>query len=162
MKMVRTLTDCAEFVIGRLLPLLCSAMLGAMVVFIAYTVAMRTIFLNPPFWGDTLATFANVWMVFLGAIIAVRERSNISMEALYRKLPDIYTHFLRRLWLVGFMALGALLFVFGLEAARRIPGFYWELGNLPKSYPLMILPVSGIGIGVAAIIAFMRYQRDDA
>ena len=111
MDFLKRIADLADFVILRALPVICGFMLVLMVVFIAYTVVMRTVFLNPPFWGDTLALFANVWMVFLGLIIAVRERSNIAMEALYQMIPARYGRLFRKLWALvfaGFVGKGGL------------------------------------------------------
>jgi len=156
MPVLKRISDGADFIILRILPVICGAMLVLMVAFIAYTVIMRTVFLNPPFWGDTLAMFANVWMVFLGLIIAVRERSNIAMEALYQLIPAHYGRWFRKLWAVAFAGFGLLLLTKGYESASRILGSYWELGNLPKSYPLMILPITGVGILVASILSLFR------
>ncbi|MCE8516861.1 TRAP transporter small permease [Ruegeria pomeroyi] len=156
MDFLKRIADLADFVILRALPVICGFMLVLMVVFIAYTVVMRTVFLNPPFWGDTLALFANVWMVFLGLIIAVRERSNIAMEALYQMIPARYGRLFRKLWALVFAGFGLLLLIKGHEAASRILGSYWELGNLPKSYPMMILPITGAGILVASLLSFVR------
>lgn len=159
MRALKGIADIADFTILRVLPVICSTMLVLMVCFIAYTVVMRTVFLNPPFWGDTLALFANVWMVFLGLIIAVRERSNIAMEALYQLIPEQYGRLLRRVWALGFAAIGLLLLVKGHEAASRILGAYWELGNMPKSYPLMILPLTGAGILIASVLTLFRPHK---
>lgn len=156
MGVLRRISDGTDFIILRVLPVICGAMLVLMVAFIAYTVVMRTVFLNPPFWGDTLAMFANVWMVFLGLIIAVRERSNIAMEALYQLIPAHYGRWFRMLWAVAFACFGLLMLIKGYEAASRILGSYWELGNLPKSYPLMILPIAGAGILVASILSLFH------
>lgn len=152
----KRIADIADILILRVLPVICGAMLVLMVVFIAYTVVMRTVFLDPPFWGDTLALFANVWMVFLGLIIAVRERSNIAMEALYQMIPAQYGRWFRKLWAVAFAGFGLLLLTEGYEASSRILGSYWELGNLPKSYPMSILPIAGAGILVAAVLSLVR------
>lgn len=162
MTVLKRISDLADFTILRILPVVCSTMLVLMVGFIAYTVVMRTVFLNPPFWGDTLALFANVWMVFLGLIIAVRERSNIAMEALYQLIPEQYGRLLRRIWAIAFAGVGLLLLVKGYEAASRILGAYWELGNMPKSYPLMILPITGAGILIASMLALFRPHKSVA
>lgn len=161
MAFLRRIANFADFTILRVLPVICCTMLVLMVIFIAYTVVMRTVFLNPPFWGDTLALFANVWMVFLGLIIAVRERSNIAMEALYQLIPVGYGRWFRKLWAVAFAAFGLLLLIKGYEAASRILGSYWELGNLPKSYPMMILPITGAGILVASLLSLVRPLDDN-
>ncbi len=138
----------------------CALLLAAMVGFTLYTVVMRTVFLSPPFWGDTLTLFANIWMVMLAFAGAIYSRRTIAMEAFYVLLPRRLVTGLRLLWTLLYAALGVLLAVWGYEAATRIPGAFWELGNLPKSYPMMILPISGILVFVAALMALAVELRE--
>ncbi|MEZ5658400.1 MAG: TRAP transporter small permease [Burkholderiaceae bacterium] len=143
----------------RLLPIICATMLALMVVFVGYTVVMRTVFLSPPFWGDTLTTFANVWMVMLGFALAVRERSNIAMEAIHQFVSARTRRLLWQVWTALFGVVGLLMLWPGGQAASRILGSYWELGNLPKSYPMMILPIAGALVIVAAVLALIESAR---
>ena len=57
--------------------------------------------------------------------------------------------------------------VYGYQAASRILGAFWELGNLPKSYPMMILPIAGVLIFLSAVLNIAeslgaRARLDDA
>ena len=115
-----------------------------MVCFTVYTVVMRGVFNDPPFWGDTLTLFANIWFVLLAFPLSVRERSSIAMQVIHRFLPGRVVRILDLIWNLLFAAAGMLLLVYGYQVASRIPGAYWELGNLPKSVPMMILPVTGL------------------
>ena len=45
------------------------------------------------------------------------------------------------------------------QVASRILGSYWELGNMPKSYPMMILPISGGLVLVASALALADHGR---
>jgi TRAP-type C4-dicarboxylate transport system permease small subunit len=153
MRILQILSSAADFVLQRIIPKLCAAMLGLMVCFILYTVVMRSVFLAPPFWGDTLALFANIWMVMLAFAFAVRKRSNIAMEAVYAFLPARVTRFFTQLWTAVFGAIGLVMLIQGYKVSSQILGSYWELGNMPKSYPMMILPITGFLVIVAAIIA---------
>lgn len=153
---IKIFTSIFDFILERLVPAICAIMLALMVCFIVYTVVIRSLSFNPPFWADTLTLFANVWMVMLAFALAVRKQSNIAMEALYVMLPVSVTRFLSRLWTILFGAVGILLLGPGYEVASRIMGSYWELGSLPKSYPMMILPVTGILVLIAAMIALVE------
>jgi TRAP-type C4-dicarboxylate transport system permease small subunit len=140
----------------------CSVLLLLMVVFTCYTVVMRTVFQDPPFWGDTMALFANVWLVMLAFALSIRERSSISMQMLYNYLPEGTVAALELLWTVLFIAVGAFMAIYGYQVASRIPGTYWELDNLPKSVPMIILPVSGVLVGLAALFVLIEDLRDPA
>lgn len=141
----------------RTLAASCAAMLVLMVCFTCYTVVMRGVFDDPPFWGDTLTLFANVWLVLLAFPLSVRERSSIAMQAIHRLLPRRAVAILDLIWNTLFAAAGLMLLVYGYQVTTRIPGAYWELGNLPKSVPTMILPITGL---LTIIAAYMVLRED--
>lgn len=140
-----------------LIEMLCSALLVLMVIFTAYTVIMRYVFNNPPFWGDTLTMFCNIWFVLLGYAASVRKRDYIAMQGFYAVIPHIAGFLLNLLWDVITMGFGAFLVWYGLDAAMRVPGQFWELGGLPKKIPLMIMPLSG---GLFALAALFNVSSD--
>ena len=45
-------------------------LLVLMVSFTIYTVVMRYVFRNPPFWGDTVSLFCNIWLVLIAYALA--------------------------------------------------------------------------------------------
>jgi len=149
----------ADLALHRALAGVCGLMLVLMVAFTGYTVVMRGVFDDPPFWGDTLTLFANIWFVMLAFPITIRERSSIAMTAIYRFLPGRAVRILTMFWDLLFLLIGLLLLVYGYQVASRIPGAYWELDNLPKSVPLMILPITGL---LAAIAALLVLREDFA
>lgn len=155
-----TLIRFIDRVLSRTLEAICSLLLVSMVGFIIYTVVLRTVFLAPPFWGDTLTLFANTWLVMLAFVLAVRTRGNIAMTTAHAFLPTSVTRFLEGLWIALFGALGLLLLVKGWEVVGRIPGSYWELGNLPKAYPMTILPIAGVLVMAASAMAMIDHFRD--
>jgi TRAP-type C4-dicarboxylate transport system permease small subunit len=159
MGVLRVFSVIGDVLLRRVLPALCATMLALMVLFVAYTVVMRTVFLAPPFWGDTLTMFANIWMVMLGFALAVRERSNIAMEAVHQFISPRARRLLWQLWTGLFGLVGVLMLWPGYQAASRILGAYWELGNLPKSVPMMILPIAGFLVVLAAVLAIIEAIR---
>ena len=140
-----------DFLLGRVITRACVAMLAAMVTFTLYTVFMRTVMNDPPFWGDTLTLIANIWLVMLSFALSVRSRESIAMQMIYDYVPARVAGALETLWNLLFVALGLMMIVYGYMVAARIPGAYWELGNAPKSWLMMILPVSGVLVVLAAL-----------
>lgn len=145
-----------DLLLRRLLTTFCSLMLVMMVALACYVVVMRTAFLEPPFWGDTIITFANVWFVMLAFALSIRERASISMQVIYNWLPRTLVRVLDVLWTVLLGAVGMMLLVNGYLAARDVPGSYWELGNLPKSVPMMVLPISGALVLLACVVVLIE------
>lgn len=145
-----------DVLLRRALTVFCSLMLVLMVALAVYVVVMRTVFAEPPFWGDTVTMFANVWFVMLAFALSIRERGTISMQVAYNYMPGRLVRVIDSLWTVLLGAVGALLVVNGYLAARDVPGAFWELGNLPKSVPMMILPVSGLLVLLASTVVLIE------
>lgn len=118
-------------------------LLVLMVAFTVYTVVMRYIFKDPPFWGDTVSLFCNIWLVLIAYALAVRDREDIASEAIYAFLPARAASGLRLAWQTMTFAFGIYLIWFGMDAALNVPGQFWELGGLPKKVPMMALPLCG-------------------
>lgn len=140
-----------DFLLGKAITGTCVALLAAMVAFTLYTVFMRSVMNDPPFWGDTLTLVANVWLVMLAFALSVRERESIAMQMIYDYVPARAAGVLETLWNLLFVAVGLMIVVYGYEVAERIPGTYWELGNAPKRWLVMILPVSGALVAAAGL-----------
>jgi len=142
------------------------SLLVLMVVFTIYTVVMRYVFNDPPFWGDTVALFCNIWLVLLAYALAVRERQDIASEGIYELLAPRVVLVLRFLWQAMTFVFGALLFWFGLNAAMSVPGQFWELGGLPKRAPMMVLPLCGILVALMSAFTLAEdiwgWHVDDA
>ena len=129
---------------------LCGVLLLLMVVFTVYTVVMRYVFQDPPFWGDTLSVFCNIWITMLGYSLAVRDREDIALRAFYKLIPPRAGFMLDMVWTAMVFAFGLYLVWFGGSAAANVPGVFWELGGLKKMFPMMVLPVAGALVAMAA------------
>jgi TRAP-type C4-dicarboxylate transport system permease small subunit len=146
-----------DLLLGKVITWLCGALVALTVGFTLYTVFMRNVMNHPPFWGDTLTLVANVWMVMLAFALSIRERESLAMQMIYDYVPARVAGLLETLWNLLFVAVGLMMIVNGYQAADRVPGTYWELGNLQKSWLLMILPASG----VLVVLAAMRVLAED-
>jgi TRAP-type C4-dicarboxylate transport system permease small subunit len=138
--------------IRKLIMALSCVLLLLMVAFTGYTIIMRYVFDNAPFWGDTVSVFCNIWLVMLAHAITVRERSEIAMQGIYRHIPARAVMLLDLSWSVMTLAVGLLLIWFGYAAANGLNSEYWELGGLSKRYPMMILPLAGCLITLASLV----------
>lgn len=135
----------------KVLEQVCGLLLALILLFILYTVVMRYYFLNPPMWGDTLSTFSYVWLVLIALPLTVRDSSHIAMNFVITRLPLRYVFLTTLLWNLVIVFIGLVIVVYGFHVAWTNPGKFWQLGYLPKTYILMILPVSGALVVLAAI-----------
>jgi TRAP-type C4-dicarboxylate transport system permease small subunit len=130
--------------VADLIRFVCVALLVLMTGFVVYTIIMRYVFHNPPFWGDTLAIFANIWLVLMAFALAVYDRDHIAMQGMYDRLSPRIAMFLRLVWDFVILAMGLFMLVYGMVLFDNIRGSYHELAGLQKKWPVMILPLFGL------------------
>ena len=172
-----------EFVIAadrwvrKLLSGFCMLMLLLMVSFTVYTVIMRYVFENPPVWGDLLTVLSNIWLVFIALVITVREKNQIALNLIYSRLPTPAGFAVQQFWTGVICLLGVVICVYGWEVVSKMGGKYWEMWHfawedgglvfkpnyMPKKYAVMILPIVGVLISLAALVAVIedtvRFRR---
>lgn len=141
-----------------------------MVVFTVYTVIMRYVFENPPVWGDLLTVLSNIWLVFIALVITVREKEHIALNLIYSRLPDSFAFAVQQLWTGVIFLLGIVICIYGWEVVSKMGGKYWEMWHfawedgwfvfkpnyMPKKYAVMILPITGALVSLAALVAIIE------
>lgn len=153
--------------VRRFLSGFCILLLLMMVVFTVYTVIMRYVFSNPPVWGDLLTVLSNIWLVFIALIITVREKDHIALNLIYSRLPTAAGFAVQQFWTGVICLLGVVICIHGWEVVSKMSGKYWEMWHfaweggefvfkpnyMPKKYAMIILPIMGSLISVAALVA---------
>ena len=147
----RAATKLAKFVQA-----FCGVLLLLMVAFTVYTVVMRYVFHDPPFWGDTVSVFCNIWVTMLGYSLAVRDREEIALRGFYKYLPPKGAFLLDTFWSVVVFAFGLYLVWFGAIAAWNVPSMFWELGGLKKMWPMLVLPIAGVLVTLSAAMLILE------
>ncbi len=147
---MKSLLHTIDHGLERLSDHLTSLLLLTIAVVVLYSVLMRYVFLQPPFWTDVISMFANMGMILIGLSITVRSRELIAMQALYESISPRFALILDAFWNFVILIFSMIYTWFGLEAALNIPGFYWELGGLEQKYPAMIMPISGVLLIIAS------------
>ena len=161
----------------KFLTAFCMLMLFLMVAFTVYTVIMRYVFENPPVWGDLLTVLSNIWLVFIALVLTVREKDHIALNLIYTRLPTSFAYAVQQLWTTVVLLLGIVICYYGWEVVTKMGGKYWEMWHfaweegsfvfkpnyMPKKYAVMILPISGAMISIAALLAIIedafRFKR---
>jgi TRAP-type C4-dicarboxylate transport system permease small subunit len=155
-RMATTWIERVNAVLSKAIRLICGVLLVLMVVFTVYTVVMRYVFQDPPFWGDTLSVFCNIWVTMLGYSLAVRDREDIALRGFYKFIPPLAGFLLDMLWSAMVFFFGLYLVWFGWDAARNVPGMFLELGGLKKMYPMLVMPIAGALVAMAASMLILE------
>ena len=141
-------------------------MLLMMIMFTVYTVIMRYVFENPPVWGDLLTVLSNIWLVFIALVITVREKNQIALNLIYSRLPTTVGFTVQQFWTGIICLLGMVICIYGWEVVSKMSGKYWEMWHfaweegkfvfkpnyMPKKYAVMILPIMGAMVSLAALV----------
>lgn len=72
---------------GRIVELLMALALAIMVVLTFGNVVLRYVFNTGIDWAEELSRLMFVWLIFLGSILALRQRAHLGMEILQAALP---------------------------------------------------------------------------
>ncbi len=128
----------------RLLRWLMAATVAILIVPVSLQVISRYTALIPAWiWTEELSRFLFIWMIMLGAMIAVREGTHFVVDVLPKLPPtaDAMLTVMANLFVLVF----ALVFVWwGIEFVR----FGWdqtsELAELPMTYIFLAWPVAGL------------------
>jgi TRAP-type C4-dicarboxylate transport system permease small subunit len=151
--------------VRKFLTAFCAVALFLMVAFTVYTVFMRYVFEDPPVWGDLMTLFSNIWLVFIALALTVREKEHIALNLLYSRLPLGWGFAVQQLWTGIICLLGLVIAIYGWEVAWTNPGKYWEMGYLPKKFPMLILPLTGGLVFLGALVAIIEdvvlYRRGE-
>ena len=143
----------------KLLNRLMVACVAILIVPVTLQVLSRFTDFVPSFiWTEELSRFMFIWMVMLGAMIGVRERSHFDVDV----WPDLAPRAAARLRIVSnlFVLLFAVVFmVWGYQFVR----FGWkqesELAELPMPFIFLAWPIAGVTWALFLAEAFVADIR---
>ena len=128
----------------RLLQIILTVLIAVLIVPVAIQIASRYSTMIPRYiWTEELARFCFVWIIMIGAIIAVRDRTHFDVDLLPRsQSPRV--NFLAQLVVHGAIMIFALSFLwwgidfFNLGARQRS-----EIFGLPMHWIYVAWPLAG-------------------
>ena len=141
-------------VLRRGVDLVLILLLAAMVAIVFAQVVARYVF-NHSFPGaDEAATFAQIWMVLLGAGYAMRQRLHVAIELVIERLPERLARLL--LVPVAGLCLWFLWVVFqGGMQLMQVGGWQTSPGlQLPMDIPYAMIPVGAAYFALETALAF--------
>lgn len=123
--------------------------LASMAILVFGNVVLRYLFNSGITWSEEMSRFLFVWMVFLGAIAALKENLHLGV--------DVVTNLLPRKWKKAFFVISNLLVLYVLWLV--LDGS-WKMTvlNMASKAPATGLPLSyvyGIGIVMSIAMAFI-------
>ena len=130
-----------------------ASLFGVIVFLMLTAIFFRYVLNSSLYWSDEIVRYLFVWLTFLGAAVAVRDKAHIRVEFFIEKMPAKLRFGIKKI--NDFLFLAFLLFL-------TIGGFIWVF-KLSGSYsPALSLPLNWLfyaALPTASFIAFVYAFR---
>ena len=84
-----------------------------------FQIITRFVLEQPAEWTEVIIRFSLIWMVFLGIPMAFRQGAMVSVDVLYRAVPEAFKRVLDFAVCLAALALIAVIFWWGWDYAQR-------------------------------------------
>lgn len=161
MQRVVKMIDSLNKVVGIVLAL----MLGTMSILILAQVFSRFVIDLPLTWSEELSRYLMIYVVFIGAGLAMRYNKLISVELLPESLQGTKRKVIVILSLLISIVFFVILFVQGMDILSRVTMQTSPALGLPMSIPYAAVPIGALLLGmnaVAAIFDELTSNKEDA
>lgn len=146
LKKINTFADkIAKFIV--------SLSFGMMTLLIFLQVVFRYVFKESLSWSEELATYLFIWLTFIGASIATRERTHINVEMFINSIKSVKTKkiFIILANVLSMFFLGVLT-VFGFFIANQI----LSLKQVSASMPFLLVGIVYFAVPIGSLIMFLN------
>lgn len=98
----------------------------------------------PLYWAEEAARYLFVWLVMLGCVVGVEEKTHFSIDAFYKWFPKR----LQRIVTFGGSAVSGIflffLFYEGVKLCTRDPGVVSPALGIPQYYSYLAIPIGAV------------------
>ena len=155
MKILLNVIDTISEYSGRLFAFLCIPIISVIMI----EVIGRYFFSRPLTWSHELTTFLSAYLFLMGGAIVLKERKHISVDVLYRILPERLQSFLNVLGSVFFFIYITVLLKAGINFALNSIKILEKSGspwNPPIYLVKVFIPIATLLILLAGIANLIR------
>lgn len=143
-------------VISRLLNVFLGVLVAVISILIFLNVGLRYVFNSGLVWAEELTRFLFVWLVFVGAIMALQENNHLGFTSVIKAMPEV----VKKIFFVSSNIMMLLVLVMLLIGTFQIiPIGMMNLGaatGVPMA--VMYAVVAPMSVGMTAIIAGNIYR----
>jgi TRAP-type C4-dicarboxylate transport system permease small subunit len=159
-----------SYIINKAACILSQFTVALMVITVLVSVFMRYFLKSPLAWGDELSRYCLVFMTFIGASVALREKQLAAMELIVEKVPLLARNILALVtYLLEILLLGFLFYysikLIGqgsvkaqLSPALQVP-MTWIYSSLPLGIGLMLVQTIVLTINSILNVVYNRKEE---
>jgi TRAP-type C4-dicarboxylate transport system permease small subunit len=122
-----------------------------LIIIVTVQIVARFFFNSPPLWTEEMARYCLVFLTFIGGPITVRNRSNISLDFLFSKLPDQPKRALKVLSLMCELAFYVVGMILAVNMANFSRGRFLVSMPFPRSVVYAIIAIGICGMGLRCL-----------
>ena len=125
-----------------------------------YQIVTRFVLEQPAEWSEVLIRFSLIWMVFLGIPMAFRQGAMVSVDALYRAVPDGVRRVLDLVVALAALALMCVILWWGYDyAVRGSVQTMAGLESLSMFWAYIAMPIGAVFSIIGIIANFLDPRR---
>lgn len=129
----------------RLLKVLLTVLMGVLIVPVAMQILSRYTGIIPRFiWTEEIARFCFVWIIMIGAMIAVRDGTHFDVDVLPHSFSPRIELFMRLLSLLAILAVALTFLRYGYDFAILGSRQRSEIAGLPMLSIYIAWPIAGM------------------
>lgn len=152
----------ARWVLANLLvEHLAALVLAAITTFMFGNVVLRYAFNAPIAWGDEAMQFAFIWLIFIGAVAAMKSGSHYSVTVLVDRLPSPFAAVIEIIADLAVIAICAMLTWYGIKVTML---FSFQLSpslEIPMAIVNLSLPLASFLMIVVRVVQMIERVRVD-
>ena len=125
--------------------MLAAAILAAITILVLLEVVFRYFLSSPLVWSEEVASFAFVWLIFLGGTVGVRQGDAPALRIVINQLPGRVSGVAERLGLIIASGLSFYFVWYGIDASRELMAQLTPATQIPTGYIMLVMPIAGFG-----------------
>jgi TRAP-type C4-dicarboxylate transport system permease small subunit len=150
----------AIYLLNKIISLMVAFLSAVTVVVVFSQVFFRFVLEEPLVWSEEIAIFCLVWITFLGASLAARNRALIGVEALIRKFSgtarlrfEILIQILSAIFFI-------VLIVYGVQTAILVAGQRAAATGISMAWVYAAVPVGGLLMLINSLAWLADYTKE--
>jgi TRAP-type C4-dicarboxylate transport system permease small subunit len=132
-------------VINKTLEVILVTIVILQAVLLMVSVLLRYLFNSPIIWGDEIVRYSLIWMTFVGAAMATKEKQHIQVDVIDTVLPKLGQKITN--WFVDVVVVGFMVFLiyYGIRMTDFQRGMFGEtLSWFSYAYVYVSIPIGAL------------------
>jgi TRAP-type C4-dicarboxylate transport system permease small subunit len=149
-------------IINKTLEVILVTIVVLQAVLLMASVLFRYLFNSPIIWGDEIVRYSLIWMTFVGAAMATKEKQHIQVDVIDTMLPKLGRKMAN--WFVDVVVVGFMVFLiyYGIRMTDFQRGMFGEtLSWFSYAYVYVSIPIGALFSIFFTITKYFTKEDDD-